>query len=405
MAFLDRINFAFAAISMNKELGLTAATFGLAGTIMYTGYFAFEVPSNILLVKFGARRWISRIMITWGIASAATAAVSSPMGVYIVRFIVGVAEAGFLPGVLLYVTYWVPTKRRARATSLFMIAQPIAIGFGSLLSGLIMSHTDQTLGLSGWQWMFILEGVPAVILGLFALSYLPDGPRSAKWLTQVEKDSVIVALEAEPSGIPGKVGFAEFATLPFIMIGVANFALITGLNALATWSPLIIQEVVGKNAEFLKIGLLSAIPGVLAAIAMPLLAASSDRKSERAWHYGISAIIAVLGWLLVASSMSISGRVSGLVLATAFGFGSMPILWSIPAAILTPKARPIGLAILSAIGILGSVTSPSVVGVLRDITGSFNAGIYYAAALTALSAVLFVPVARSVAKAGTGKQS
>jgi ACS family 4-hydroxyphenylacetate permease-like MFS transporter len=404
IAFLDRINFGFAAISMNRDLGLTMATFGFAGTVMYVGYFLFEIPSNILMVKFGARRWLSRIMISWGIASGATAFVTTETGIYFVRFLVGVAEAGFLPGVLLYLTYWIQAKQRARAVSLFMIAQPIAIGFGSALSGLIMANMDGMMGLAGWKWMFIVEALPAVIFGIMILYYLPDKPGDAKWLTQAEKDAVIAKVGSDPVKMHKRSGgLGEFITGSFLLLSFAYFALVTSLNALATWSPLIVQEVVGKDAGFLKIGLLSAIPGLLAAAAMPLWGASSDRRMERAWHYFISAMIAIAGWMFVALGETTTMRVLGLALATAGGFASMPILWTIPATMLTEKARPVGLAILSAIGILGSITSPAVVGMLREATGRFNASIYYAATLLFLSAVIFVVIARPLQKVHTAK--
>jgi MFS transporter, ACS family, 4-hydroxyphenylacetate permease len=404
IAFLDRINFGFAAISMNRELGLTMATFGFAGTVMYIGYFIFEIPSNILMVKFGARRWISRIMITWGLASAATAFVTTELGIYVVRFLVGVAEAGFLPGIMLYLTYWIAAKQRARAVSLFMIAQPIAIGFGSALSGLIMAHLDGAMGLSGWKWMFIVEALPAVILGAMILFYLPDKPAGATWLTAEEKEAVISTVGADPVRLHKRSGgLGEFVTGSFLLLSLAYFCLVTSLNALATWSPLIVQEIVGKDAGFLKIGLLAAIPGLIAAAAMPLWGSSSDRRMERAWHYFISAMVAIVGWMFVAFAETTTGRVIGLTLATAGGFASMPILWTLPATMLTEKARPVGLAILSAAGILGSITSPTVVGMLREATGTFNASIYYAAALLVVSAVIFVAIARPVQKVHTAK--
>jgi ACS family 4-hydroxyphenylacetate permease-like MFS transporter len=395
VAFLDRINFGFAAIAMNRDLGLSAAAFGLAGTIMYVGYFAFEVPSNMLLVRFGARRWIARIMITWGIASAATAAASGVYSIYLARFVVGLAEGGFLPGILLYLTYWIPAKQRGKATSLFMIAQPIAIGFGSMLSGALMAGLGGSLGLAGWRWLFIAEGAPAVILGIIVLFYLPDTPADAKWLTPAERDSIRAAVGADAitkKSNPGGIG--EFVRAPFVLLALSYFTLVTSLNALSTWSPLIIREVAGKDASVIKIGLLAAIPGLIAAVVMPLLGASSDRKLERAGHYSIAALIAVAGWLLVAGTSTTAGHVTGLVLATAFGFGAMPILWTIPVLILTPRARPVGMAVLSAISILGSITSPAVVGFLRDMTGNFNAGIYYAAVLLTASAVMFFIAAR-----------
>lgn len=396
VAYLDRINIGFAAISMNKDLGLSAAAFGLAGTIMYIGYFAFEIPSNILLARFGARRWISRIMITWGIASTATAAVSTELGLYVVRFLVGVAEAGFLPGVLLYLTYWIPAAQRARASSLFFIAQPIAIAFGSVVSGLIMTHMNGLLDLAGWKWMFIVEGLPAVLLGIVVLYYLPDNPAGAKWLTSEEQRALSAAVANEPvRGSHGKLsGLGEFIGTRFLLLCFTYFALVTSLNALGTWSPLIIQEAVGEDASFTKIGLLSAVPGIAAAIVLPLWGYSSDRAQERAWHYVIPAVVAVTGWLTVITLHSAFWQVTGLLLATAGGFAAMPILWSLPPSLLTVKARPVGMAILSCAGILGSITSPVIVGLLRDTTGRFDAGIWYASVLLLVSAAVFFGVAK-----------
>jgi ACS family 4-hydroxyphenylacetate permease-like MFS transporter len=399
VAFLDRINIGFAAISMNRDLGLSAAAFGLAGTIMYAGYFLFEIPSNILLAKFGARRWISRIMISWGIASMATAAVTTDTGLYVVRLFVGIAEAGFLPGILLYLTYWIPAAQRGRATSFFFIAQPLAIGFGSISSGLIMAYMDGALGLAGWKWMFIVEGVPAVLLGLVVLRYLPDKPLDAKWLTPGEQRAIATAVAGDHVQIHRKSGgLGEFLVAPFLLLAFAYFALVTSLNALGTWSPLIIQEAVGKQASFVLIGLLSAIPGIAAAVAMPLWGSSSDRAQERAWHYVIPALVGVVGWITVTSSHATSVRVAGLLLATTGGFAAMPILWTIPATLLTAKSRPVGMAILSAIGILGSITSPAIVGFLKDATGRFDAGIWYACALLFVSVPIFFSVATKLAR-------
>lgn len=296
VAYLDRVNIGFAALSMNKDLGLTAAMFGLANTIFYIGYFVCEVPSNLLMVRVGARLWIARIMVTWGIASILTLFAVGPLSLYAIRLVVGIAEAGFVPGVLLYLTYWFPQSSRGRATATFMIAQPIAIGFGSFLSGLIMSGTDRAFGLAGWQWLFILEGLPSVLLGVLVLFYLPDRPADAKWLNADEKAALQAQIAAEaPAPVHGHSNWRGVWSLPLGLLMLAYFGLVTSLNGLATWSPLIVREVLGGTTYIFRVGLISAIPGVIAAIVMPLWGTSSDRRQERKLHYAIAVAVAIAG--------------------------------------------------------------------------------------------------------------
>ncbi len=403
ISYFDRINIAFAALSMNKALGLTAATFGLAGTIFYSGYLLCEIPSNILMVRMGARLWIARIMITWGIASAATMFARGPASLYVLRLIVGIAEAGFLPGALLYMTYWFPAQRRGRVTALFMIAQPIAIGFGSLASAIIMQSFDGSLDLAGWQWLFILTGLPAVVLGACVLFYLPDRPATAKWLTQSERDAIalLVASEAPPArhGIAG--AGRTLLSLGFVRLCVAYFCLVTSLNALATWSPLIVRGLLAPGASILQVGVLAAIPGIVAAVAMPLWAAVSDRRQERRLHYAIPVAMAIAGWLAVILSQSPPVQLAGLVLCTAGGFTGMVILWTLPPSLIQVAARPLGIAILSCAGIAASVTSPAVIGILHDLTGSFAAGIWYSIALLAVSIASIVGLKTAAAVSPT----
>jgi len=390
VSYLDRINIAFAALSMNKQLGLSAAAFGLAGTIFYTGYLVCEVPSNLLMVRVGARRWIARIMITWGLATMLTVLASGATSLYGLRLLVGIAEAGFLPGVLLYLTFWFPAKRRGRVTAFFMIAQPIAIGCGSLVAAAIMQTFDAAFGLAGWQWLFLLTGAPAVVLGICVLFYLPDGPASAKWLTDVEKGAIatLLAHEAPVSSHESGEQGGALLSWQFIRLCLAYFCLVTSLNALSTWSPLIIRGMVGPGASIITIGLMAAVPGIVAAIVMPIWAIASDRRQERFIHYAIPVGIAGLGWLCVIMFSLPVLQLIGLVLCTAGGFTGMVILWTLPPNVIPVTARPLGIALLSSAGIAASITSPAVIGNLRDLTGSFNAGIWYSLVLLTVSIVL-----------------
>ncbi|MBE7200193.1 MAG: MFS transporter [Parafilimonas terrae] len=390
VAYLDRINVGFAALSMNRDLGLTAATFGLANTIFYVAYLALEIPSNALMVRYGARKWLARILVTWGIASTLTMFATGPYSLYLLRSIVGIFEAGFVPGVMLYLTYWFPAAQRGRATALFMVAQPLAIGFGSLISGLIMSGTHGAFGLQGWQWLFVIEGLPAVFLGIVVLFYLPDRPDTATWLSRDQARALERRIAQEAPPFVGHSGrWHDLATAPFLKLCLAYFCLVTSLNALATWSPLIVREVLGGTSDLMHVGTISAIPGLAAVIAMPLWGALSDKLQERIRSYLIPVGIAIVGWLLVALMPQAPVRLVGLVLGTAGGFSAMAILWTVPPAILSVPGRPMGTAILSCAGILGSITSPAVIGVLRDTTGNFNSGIWYVATLLAVSAATF----------------
>lgn len=374
MAFLDRINFGFAAVQMNDDIGVTVTQFGIAGTIFYVTYFLAEIPSNLLMVRFGARRWIARIMITWGLASMGTALVTGPAGLYIARAILGLAEAGFVPGVLLYLTYWIPAEHRGRATALFMTAQPIAIALGSPLSGLILGSMDGIEGLQGWQWLFIIEAAPTVIFGVAVLWLLPDRPAMARWLTGRQSAALSTRLAGEPvkAGGHGVPRSFDFINAPFIATCAAYFALVASLSTLSSWSPLILKDIF-QGGGALTIGVVAALPGIVAVIAMPLLSISSDKRQERAGHYVVASTVAAFGWCGTTLTGSPSLQVLGLVAATAAGFSAMPVLWTLPPTMLKPIARPVGIAVLSSSGILGSMCSPTINGILRDTSGSYVA--------------------------------
>lgn len=397
MAYIDRINFGFAAITMNSDLGVTLTQFGVAGTLFYVAYFFFEVPSNLLLVRFGARRWIARIMISWGLASGATFLATGPWGLYIARAVLGIAEAGFLPGVMLYLTYWIPAAQRGRANALFMTAQPAAIMLGSPVSGIILASMDGRYGLHGWQWMFIIQAIPTILLGLFVLKYLPDGPRNTRWLTQGQSAALVAELESEQvSGRAAdvKIPFRSLFNGPLVAICCANVALVVSLSTLGTWSPLIIRDIF-SSTSLTNIGLVSALPGCAAIILMPLLCASSDRRQERAGHFAFTAILAALGWFASTLTGYPALQLIGLVAATAGGFTAMPLLWTLPPTMMSRLARPVGIAVVTSCGILGSVISPVLNGVLRQTTGSYVATGWLGVFCMGLSALLvFVAVKR-----------
>jgi len=407
MAYIDRINFGFAAITMNSDLGVTLTQFGLAGTLFYAAYFFFEVPSNLLLVRFGARLWIARIMISWGLASMATCLATGPWGLYIARVVLGIAEAGFVPGVLLYLTFWIPAAKRGRANALFMIAQPMAIMLGSPLSGVILASMDGYRGMHGWQWMFIIEAIPTIILGLFVLKYLPDGPKKARWLTESQSNALMAELASEQvtgQADTSRISFKPLLNAPFVTTCVAYFALVASLSTLGTWSPLIIKDIF-SGSSVLNVGLAAALPGLAAIIMMALLSGSSDRRQERAYHFAFAATLSALGWFASTLSGNPTLQLIGLIAATAGGFSAMPILWTIPPTMLSRLARPMGIAVITSCGILGSVISPTINGILREGTGSYVAtgwlGVFWMGT-TAVLLVIAVKLQQGMTRSNAG---
>jgi ACS family 4-hydroxyphenylacetate permease-like MFS transporter len=386
-AYLDRINIGFAALSMNRDLGLTATMFGIANTIFYVGYFLFEIPSNLMLARLGARIWIPRIMITWGIASTATMFASTPASLYVIRFLVGVAEAGFVPGVLLYLTYWFPPSHRGRANAVFMIAMPVTIAFGASISGLILQWGDGLLGVAGWRWLFLVEGLPSLVLGAVAAFYLTSRPADAKWLTEPEKTALEASLAGTEPAPFGKGAFREILGRDVVLLSIAYFGLTMTLNTNATWTPTIAREAL-EGSSFSFVGLVVAIPAFVTVLLMPLWSARSDRKGERTWHIVLPMTLAALGWLLVAAAPSPWSRFVGLVWVSIGAFTAMAVFWTVPQAILSAPARPAGIAFISSCGILASATSPLLVGRLRDLTGSFTASILFVAVVLVAAAGL-----------------
>ncbi|MCL2429265.1 MAG: MFS transporter [Alphaproteobacteria bacterium] len=379
-SYLDRINMSFAALSMNKDLGLNATMFASAASIFYIAYVAAEIPSNMMLPRFGAKIWIPRIMITWGMASAATALAVGPNSLYVLRALVGLAEAGFMPGILLYMTYWFPPVYLARASALFIMAQPITIMFGSFVSGGIL-EMNGVLGLAGWQWLFILEGLPSVIFGVIAYFYLSNTPADAAWLAAREKQVLIAAVER--GGKSSATGSArsivrDILSWPVALLALTYFCLTVSLATNSAWVPQIVRGVV-PDGSYALVGFVTAIPSFVTICVMPFWGDHSDRRQERIAHVILPMLLAGLGWSFVALFEVPLLKFVGLVFCSVGGFAAQSIFWTLPPNYLSPEARPIGIAFVNTIGLLGTTTGLMVMGWLRDLTHSFAAGLLFVA--------------------------
>lgn len=401
-SFLDRINIGFAGLTMMQDLGLSGAQFGFATTLFYIAYIAFSIPSNLVLARIGARRWIAAIMVAWGLASTATMFASSPASLYVLRILVGVTEAGFLPGMLLYLTFWFPSAYRARANALFMIAMPVTAAIGSALSGLVLG-LDGQWGLRGWQWLFLLEGLPSALLGLAVWFYLDDTPAKAKWLGQLEKKTLLRMLEAEQTApaIVATTGrkksiLAEMLSPTVLKFGLAYFCLVNTLAMVAVWTPLIVKSFSG-NASNTQIGLLAAIPQVCTVIGMIWWGRHSDRRQERRWHIVWPMLLSAAGWLFTAYSGNPVVQLAGVCLASTGAYTAMSVFWTTPDRALSFGARAIGIAVINATGNIGSALNPLVVGWLKDVTHSFSTGLLYASVMLIVGAgvVLTLPIPKT----------
>lgn len=394
VAFLDRVNVGFAALQMNDDLGFSDAVYGLGAGIFFIGYFIFEIPSNLIMERVGARIWIARIMFTWGIISAAMFLVTGPVSFYILRFLLGLAEAGFFPGMILYLTYWYPARERARRTALFMAAIPIAGVVGSPVSGFILSAFDGFLGLGGWQVMFLLEGIPAILLGFVVLKYLDDGPRRAEWLEQGERDWLKDALDRENRI---KSDHGEYTTRQALtngkvwLLSAVYFGVVTSVYGVSFWLPLIVEDLSGLG-EF-AVGLLAAIPYVAGAIGMVLFARHSDATGERRWHVAIAAFVATAG-LVLTGIVQVSPvlEMVALTIAALGIYSTLATFWSLPTAFLSGTAAAAGIALINSVGNLGGFVGPYAVGYLSEATGATYSGLLFLAALILIAGLLALAV-------------
>lgn len=396
VAYLDRVNVSFAALTMNRDLGISPSTYGLAAGVFFLTYFGFEIPSNLILVRVGARRWIARIMVTWGLLSAAMALVSGPRSFIAIRLLLGAAEAGFFPGVIFYLTSWFPAATRARIIGSFMAAVPLSTVIGAPLSAALLS-LDGVGGWRGWQWLFVLEALPAVLLAAVVWRWLPDGPDDATWLSADERATVARLLAAERAAAPSAHASIwsilvnpKVLALSGVYFGTA--ALIYGVGF---FLPLLLATF-GLSSG--RIGVLAMIPygcGLLGAV---FWSRRSDRHRERRWHLLIPLSAALVGLLVAARAPSAVVVIAALS-AVAWGtFATAPVFWTIPTTLLTGTAAAAGIAMVNAIGNLAGFVGPSAIGALKESTGSYTAGLLLLAGIVAISiglVALVVPPSRN----------
>lgn len=371
-SFLDRVNIGFAALTMNQDLGFSAEVFGLGAGIFFLGYFLFEIPSNLLLEKFGARIWMSRIMLSWGLVSMATAFVKTAFAFYVLRFLLGVAEAGLYPGMILYMTYWFPQATRARFIALFLAAVPAASVIGGPLSGWLLGFDGR---LHGWQWMLLLEGIPSLVLGIAVIWLLPDGPAKAKWLSAEEKKILAERLAADCKDdhkVGALSGFWEMIADKRIWIFILpDFSIVIGLYGMGLWMPQMIKALGFSNLET---GFLVALPYVASMIAMVGLGISSDRHKERVWHVAgacFAGALGLLGAVLLHGSLVV---MLSFCLAAAGIYGALAVFWTLPTQMLRGMAAAGGLALLNSFSNLGGFFGPYMMGWLKQTTGTYSLG-------------------------------
>ncbi|MFL9925796.1 MFS transporter [Herbaspirillum lusitanum] len=390
LAWIDRVNVGFAKLQMLQDLQFSEAIYGLGAGIFFIGYFLFEVPSNLLLERIGARKTLARITILWGLASMAMAYVTTPLSFYVLRFMLGVFEAGFFPGVVLYLTYWFPAERRARVNGLFMTSFAIAGAVGGPIAGLIMSSMEGVGHLANWQWLFILEGIPSLIAGVFVLMYLPEKPANAKWLSEAEKNAVTQALVAENTAAGKHLSFKDACANYRVWICAAvYFCVVSGNATIAFWTPSIIKEIGIKGN--LQIGLISAIPFIAGTLAMIWNGIHSDKTGERRMHCAIATLIASAGLIMTGLTLgNATAALCALTLAAIGILAAFPVFWSLPAAFLAGTAAAGGIALINSIGNLAGFVAPYLIGSLKTSTGSLSSGLYFVAALEFAASFLVV---------------
>ena len=382
--YLDRTNIGFAALTMNKDLGFTATEFGIGAGVLFIGYTVFEVPSNLALYRFGARRWIARIMITWGMVSALTALVVGVKSYYLARFALGVAEAGFFPGVAYYFAAWFPTQYRTRMLAWFLVAIPLSSVVGGPISGLLL-ELDGMLGLKGWQWLFIIEGIPAVILGIVVLRVLADRPDDATWLTGKERDILKGMLDAERRERPKSSVLTAVSDPRVVLLAVVQFGFTLGSYGVGIFLPQIIKT---SDLSNMVVSFLAAVPYVFASIGMIWWAWRVDRTGKKIGNLTIACGVAALGLAASVLSGNLVVALGALTVALVGITSARAIFWPIPTRFLSGVGAAAGLAFINSIGTIGGFAGPYLMGVMRDFTGSFTAGLLAMAGILLLTTLL-----------------
>jgi len=404
IAYIDRTNISVAALTMNKDLGLSAYVYGWGAGIFFFSYFLFEIPSNLILERVGARRWIARIMITWGVVSGLTAFATGTTSFIVIRFLLGAAEAGFFPGMILYFTYWYPAEYRGRVISTLFIAQPVANAIASIASAAILG-IDGVFGLKGWQWIFIIEAVPAIALTFVVLAMMTDGPQVADWLSADEKNWLLSKLSEETRKIEsaGRLTLLRALSDPrVIALSAMYFLSVTANYGIVFFMPQIIK---GIGLSDMMTGFLSSVPYVVGTIGLVLWGWSSDRKPERRWHLIAASAVAALGLAFAGWTGASYWALVGVSAATVGIYGSRAAFWPMPSIFLTGTAAAGAIALINAVGNLGGYVGPFIVGWIKDSTNSFQVGLYFLAVCSLGCAVITYFAARAAGGSGEIKNT
>ena len=384
VAYLDRINVSFAVLQMRGQLGLSDRVYGRAAGIFFAGYFLFQLPSNLVLEKLGVRRWISALMVTWGVISCLMIFIRGPISFYSMRFLLGAAEAGFFPGIILYMKQWFPARARARAVAWFMTANPIAGIVGSPISGALLGLHGA--GLAGWQWMFLMEGVPAIVLGAIVFLTLAETPQHAAWLSSDDRDWLLKTLEEEreaQSALPHG-GFLEAVlSLRIWLLSLVYFGVSTTMYGVTLWLPSVIRALSGLS--YFWTGVVAVIPFIVTTATMVLVGVHSDRRGERRWHTAISAFVAAAGLVFAGYSSSALFVVLGIVVGLACAEAMVGPFWALATSQMAGLSAAAGIAVINSLANLGGYFGPDIIGVFRSVNGGFRGGLLAIGATVALS--------------------
>jgi D-galactonate transporter len=397
LAYVDRVNVGFAKLQMQQDLGMSDSVYGIGAGIFFIGYFFFEVPANMIMQRLGARRWIGPIMMIWGVVSTCTLFVKGATSFYALRFLLGIVESGFFPGVILYTTYWYTRKHRARMVAIFMSAVPVSGMIAGPVSGWILDRMTGVGHFAAWQWLFIVEGIPSIIAGLVTLYFLTDKPSKASWLNEDEKKLVLQRLEEEEQQKDVKQTkhrlVDAFRSLPVWQLCLAYFGITAGNYGISFWLPQVIKETITKNP--LAIGWISAIPWAASAIVMILFAHHSDKTGERRWHMALAGILGAVAFAASAiPGISGAAGLAALTVATVALMSEFAVFWAFPTAILSGSAAAAGIAWINSVGNLAGYFSPSAVGIIRDQTHSMIPALLALCCAQLMTALMILYVTR-----------
>ena len=404
LAYVDRVNVGFAKLQMQQDLGMSDSVYGIGAGIFFLGYFLFEVPANMILQRIGARLWIGPIMIAWGVVSSCTLFVKGASSYYALRFLLGIVESGFFPGVILYLTYWYTSKHRAKMVAIFMSAVPVSGVIAGPISGWILDRMKDVGHLSSWQWLFVVEGIPSLVVGLITLYFLTDNPAKAAWLTEDEKTLVLRRLEEEEEKKKATQGGGRhrlidaFGSLPVWLLSLAYFGMAAGNYGISFWLPQVIKETITQDT--IRIGWISTIPWAASIVVMIAFGHHSDTTGERRWHLAFGGIVGAIAF--AASSIpGISGAagIAALTVATVALMCEFAVFWALPTAILSGSAAAAGIAWINSIGNLAGYVSPAAVGIIRDQTHSMVPALLALSAGQLMTAFMILYVTRQHARA------